>query len=336
MKKSIWKQGALLVLALILAISLASCGKKDGGAGQVTDPAKLNSDATTTPAATASAKSTKYPLTVKDATGKSFTFEKAPEKIISVSPAETEALFAIGLGDQIVGVSDFDDYPEAAKSKPKMGSIVKPNQEALIAANADIVFTGVSMKSETVEKLREMKLSVFKVEPKKLDDVIANITLFGQITDRQENAEKVVAKMKADRQLVTDAVKSLKQEDRTKVYIEFSPGWTVGSGEFMDELITLSGGVNVAADTAGWHQISEEKIIEQNPGVILYAKDAIDEKSKKKLDQIVRERSGWNQIDAIKNNRIIGLDGNLLSRPGPRLTEGLLEMAKGIHPELVK
>jgi iron complex transport system substrate-binding protein len=336
MKKRIWKQATLLALTLILAISLASCGKKDEGTVQVTDPAKLNSDVTTTPAATASTKNTKYPLTVKDATGKSFTFEKAPEKIISVSPAETETLFAIGLGDQIVGVSDFDDYPEAAKSKPKMGSIVKPNQEALIAANADIVFTGVSMKNETVEKLREMKLSVFKVEPKKLDDVMADITLFGQITDRQENAEKVVAKMKADRQKVTDAVKNLKQEDRQKVYIEFSPGWTVGNGEFMDELITLSGGVNVAAGTKGWHQISEEKIIEQNPGVIFYAKDAVDETSKKRLDQIVRERSGWNQIDAIQNNRVIGLDGNLLSRPGPRLTEGLLDMAKGIHPELVK
>jgi iron complex transport system substrate-binding protein len=340
MKKSSWKQLALIVLALVLAISLAGCGKTSTAGGDLTTPAKLSSEATnsasTTTAPTATAKQTKYPLTVKDATGKEFVFEKAPTHIVSVSPAETEALFAIGLNDQIVGVSDFDDYPEAAKSKQKMGGIVKPNTEAMIAANADFIITGVSMKPETVEKLRVLNLNVFKVEPKKLDDAMADITLFGQITDHQEQAEKVVAKMKADRQKVVDAVKTVKEEAKKKVYIEFSAGWTVGSGEFMDELITLSGGVNVAADLAGWHQISEEHIIQQNPNVILFAKDAIDDKSKKTLDQIIRERSGWNQIDAIKNNRVIGLDGNLLSRPGPRLTDGLLEMAKGIYPELVK
>jgi iron complex transport system substrate-binding protein len=340
MKISTWKQLALIVFALVLAISLAGCGKKTNTGGELTSPAKLSSEATNsvsaTPAPAGAAKQTKYPLTVKDATGKEFVFEKAPMHIVSVSPAETEALFAIGLNDQIVGVSDFDDYPEAAKSKKKMGGIVKPNTEAMIAANADLIITGVSMKPETVEKLRALNLNVFKVEPKKLDDAMADITLFGQITNHQEQAEKVVAKMKADRQKVVDAVKSVKQEAKKKVYVEFSAGWSVGSGEFMDELITLSGGVNVAADMKGWHQISEENIIQQNPNVILFAKDAIDDKSKKTLDQIIRERSGWNQIDAIKNNRVIGLDGNLLSRPGPRLTDGLLEMAKGIYPELVK
>jgi iron complex transport system substrate-binding protein len=339
MKKSTWKQLELIVLALVLAISLAGCGKKSNAGGELTTPAMLSSEATNSASATtapAAAKQTKYPLTVKDATGKEFVFEKAPTRIVSVSPAETEALFAIGLNDQIVGVSDFDDYPEAAKSKKKMGGIVMPNTEAMIAANADLIITGVSMKAETVEKLRALNLNVFKVEPKKLDDAIADITLFGQITDHQEQAEKVVAKMKADRQKVLDAVKSVKQEAKKKVYVEFSAGWTVGSGEFMDELITLSGGVNVAADMKGWYQISEEKIIQQNPNVILFTKDAIDEKSKKTLDQIIRERSGWNESDAIKNNRVIGLDGNLISRPGPRLTDGLLEMAKGIYPELVK
>jgi iron complex transport system substrate-binding protein len=340
MKKSTWKQFALIVLALVLIFSLAGCGKSSNAGGELSTPAKLSPEATKSASAAtapaAAAKQTKYPLTVKDATGKEFVFLKAPAYIVSVSPAETEALFAIGLNDQIVGVSDFDDYPEAAKSKKKMGGIVKPNTEAMIAANADLIITGVSMKPETVEKLRALNLNVFKVEPKKLDDAMADITLFGQITDHQEQAEKVVAKMKVDRQKVVDAVKSVKQEAKKKVYVEFSPGWTVGSGEFMDELITLSGGVNVAADMNGWHQISEEKIIQQNPNVILFAKDAVDQQSKKTLDHIIRERSGWNQIDAIKNNRVIGLDGNLLSRPGPRLTDGLLEMAKGIYPELVK
>jgi iron complex transport system substrate-binding protein len=336
MQKKFVKKALILIVALTTAVSLAACGKKDM---EISNPSKLGGDSTKAPTATtlpAAAKKTVYPLKIKDATGKEFTFEKAPERIASVSPAETEALFAIGVEANVVGVSDFDDYPEAAKSKQKLGSITKPNQEALIAANANVVFTGVSMKVDTVEKLRSLNINVFKVEPKTLDDAIANIQTYGLITDHQEQAEKVVAKMKADRQKVVNAVKDVKQENKKKVYIEFAPGWTVGSGEFMDELITLSGGINVAADGKSYYQISEEKIIGQNPSVILFANGVVDSKSKKSLDEIIRTRSGWEAIDAVKNKQVIGLDQNMLSRPGPRLTDGLLEMAKGIYPELVK
>ena len=104
----------------------------------------------------------------------------------------------------------------------------------------------------------------------------------------------------------------------------------------MDELIKLSGGINVAGDGKGWYQISEEKIIGQNPAVILFANGVVDSKSKKPLEEIIRTRSGWDAIDAVKNKQVIRLDQNLLSRPVPRMTDGLLEMAKGIYPELVK
>ena len=282
MKQGSFKKGLILTLAVATAISLAACAKKET---EITDPSKLGGEGTKAPTtsaapAPAAAKKTTYPLKVKDATGKEFTFDKAPERIASVSPSETEALFAIGLEANIVGVSDYDDYPEAAKSKPKLGSITKPNMEAVIASNANIVFTGVSMSAESVEKLRAMNINVFKVEPKTLDDAINDIQTFGLITDHQEQAEKVVAKMKADRQKVVDAVKDVKQENKKKVYIEFAPGWTVGSGEFMDELITLSGGINVAADKAGWYEISEEKIIQQNPNVILFANGVVDPRAR--------------------------------------------------------
>jgi iron complex transport system substrate-binding protein len=336
--KAQWMRKAVAWAAAgTLALALAGCGAAgQGGPAAQAEPAKTAAPQTGGGEPAASAKKTQYPLKEKDATGKEFTFDKAPAKIASVSPAETETLFALGLGDKIVGVSDYDDYPAEAKSKPKLGGIVKPNTEAMIAAGADIIFTGVSMNKDVVEQLRGMNLNMFKVEPKTVADVMNDVLQFGRITDRQEQAEQVVAKMKADLQQVQDAVKSVKPEQRKKVYVEFSPGWTVGKGEFMDELITLAGGVNVAADTQGWNQISEEKIIQANPDVIIYAKDVTDEKTKKTLEQMIRERSGWDKINAIKNNRVIGLESGPFNRPGPRLTQGLLEMAKAIYPELVK
>lgn len=333
MKAKWMKKSALLLMTAALAAA-AGCGAKEKDANKIVEPAKAVSNQEK-PAAPAAAKKTQYPFTVKDATGKEFTFQKAPAKIVSVSPAETEALFAIGLGDSIVGVSDFDDYPAEAKSKPKMGGITKPNSEAVIASGADVVFTGVSMKKDDVEQMRGLGINMFKVEPKTIADVMNDVLLFGQITDHQEQAEKVVARMKADLTKVQDAVKGLKPEQRKKVYVEFSPGWTVGKGEFMDELITLAGGINVA-DKPGWNQINEETIIQANPNVILYSQGITDDKTKKKLEDLIRERSGWDKIDAIQKNQIAGLDANLLSRPGPRLTEGLVAMAKVIYPDLVK
>lgn len=334
-KKRYLRQWATAVAGLTLAAALAACGSgaTTPNPGKLVDPPIAQSSQQE---GTAQAKRTTYPLKVTDATGKEFVFEKAPERIASTSPSETEILFALGLGDKVVGVSDYCDYPAEAKSKPKLGSITKPNEEALIATGADLVLTGVSMKAPTVDKLRELKINLYQVQPKTIDDVLANIMKMGEIFDRQAEAQKLVDQMKADRQSVVDAVKSLKPEQKKKVFIEFSPGYTVGSGEYLSELIETAGGINVYASEKGYVKLSEEKVIAENPQVILYPKNLIDDKSQKTLDQIIRERSGWDRIEAVKANRLAGVDKDTTSRPGPRITEGLKEIAKGIYPELVK
>jgi iron complex transport system substrate-binding protein len=276
---------------------------------------------------------TAYPLIVKDDFGTEITFDAAPQKIVSLSPSETEGLFAIGLDEQIVGVSDNDDYPEAALSKPKMGGF-QVNVESVVAAEPDLVLvTGTMIKQETIKSLTDLGINVFLSNPKTIADVMEHIKTIGQITDHQAEADQVVKQMQDELNQVTEAVKSVK-EDKKKVYIEFSPGWTVGKGEFMDEMITLAGGVNVASDVEGWSQINEENIIKANPDVILYAKSVIE--NDKTLAEIIKGRSGWDQIAAVKNDQVIGMDDNLLSRPGPRLTKGLIEVAKAIYPELMQ
>ncbi|OAB39222.1 cobalamin-binding protein [Paenibacillus macquariensis subsp. defensor] len=330
--KQLWKNWATGALAIMLVLSLAACGVNNEPK-QGTEPAPTEQ---VTPPVEEASVATVYPLTVKDATGESITFKEAPKKIVSISPAETESLFALGLDEQVVGVSDYDDYPAAATTKPKMGGLYNPNEEAIIAAQPDLVLTGISMSVEAAKHLRDLGITIYKTDPKSVDDVISNIEVFGQITDHQAEAKTVVDKMKQERDEVTEAVKSLTPEQKKKVYIEFSLGWTVGSGEFLNELINLAGGVNVAADTVSFHEISEEKIINDNPDVILFTKNFIDDKTKKTLDQIIKARSGWDQINAVKNNAIHGLDDNLVSRPGPRVTEGLKEIASAIYPELVK
>lgn len=335
------KKLLLSLLAASLLLMLAACGAENNVSGDSEAAATVAA----TPAATASetedaqasddALKTVYPLTEKDATGQEFTFEKAPEKIVSTSPAETEILFALGLNDRIVGVSDYDNYPPETESKAKVGGVVEPNAEAIVAAGADLVVSGISIKETALEHLRSLGLTVFSTDPNSVDDVLNDILLLGRITDTQPAAEALVADMKADIQQVQDAAAAVKDEDKKKVYIEFSPGWTVGSGEFMDELITLAGGVNIASDVPGWSQINEEKIIQDNPDVILYTLGTTDD-SGKKLDELIYGRSGWSEITAVKNKQVFGLDGDVLSRPGPRITQALKEISNALYPGAVK
>jgi iron complex transport system substrate-binding protein len=325
-----------LLLVVLLSLSIAACG-----AGSTGDSAAKNgaspaaSQPAVKPADAAGATATKYPLKMKDTTGTEITLQKAPQRIVSTSTAETEILFALGLGDRIVAVSDFDNYPEEAKTKPKVGGVSAPNVEAVLAANADLVITGISIKEDALGKLRSLNLPLYKFEPKSIDDIFANVLVLGQLTDKQKEAQELVDKMKKEIDRIKTAVSAVKPEQKKKVYIEFSPGYTVGKGEFMDEVLTLAGGINIAADTKGYNKINEEKIIQDNPAVIFYTTGTKD-KAGQTLDQIIKSRNGWDKIEAVKNNQLVGVNQDTLNRPGPRIVEGLLTIAKGIYPDLVK
>ncbi|WP_068786808.1 ABC transporter substrate-binding protein [Paenibacillus phocaensis] len=332
-----WRRiGSLGLLALLLV--LAACGNNNAvnqGTGNAAEAAQQTQNAGTNAAANQpAAGETTYPYTVTDSAGKAFTFEAAPERIVSLAPSETEVLFALGLDEQVAGVSDLDDYPEAVKDKPRMGGF-QVNVEAIVAAQPDLVLAASLIDEATVKSLTDMGLKVFQSNPKTITAVMDHIQTIGEITNHQAEAAEVVGKMKQEVQTVTDAVGSLSEDQKKKVYIEFSPGWTVGKGEFMDEMITLAGGLNVASDVEGWSEINEEQIIQANPDVILYAKSVVDENNKTLAD-IIKGRSGWDQITAVKENRIIALDDNLLSRTGPRVTQGLIEVAKAVHPDLIQ
>ncbi|CAM4370195.1 hypothetical protein GCM10007362_16520 [Saccharibacillus endophyticus] len=320
--------------ALLLALSLAACGQSQSVAApeptetETQTAEQAPAEAADTTEAVEAASQTVYPLTLTDATGTEVTFDAAPAKIVSLAPSETETLFALGLDEQIVGVSDNDDYPDAAKSKPKMGGF-ELNTEAIVAAQPDIVFVADVTDDATVESLRGLGLSVFKFNPDTLEDVINDIATYGEITDRQAEAKDVTDKMRADMEKVRTAAASIDEADRKTVYLEFSPGWTVGKGEFMDELISASGAINAAEATTGWSEVDAEAVIQADPDVILYSQLSVDPKT-------IKDRSGWAAIAAVENDQLFAIDDNLVSRPGPRLSEGLIEVFNAIYPDALQ
>ncbi|WP_168119046.1 ABC transporter substrate-binding protein [Paenibacillus sp. HB172176] len=331
-----WKKAILPALIALMMVFMAACGANNdsntnnngaNNGGQAS--ATVQPTAESTPEAAAGAPSeTTYPLTVKDATGTEIIFEQAPTAIVSLAPSETETIYAIGAGEYVVGVDAYSNYPEEATKVEQIGDMTT-NIEAVVALNPDLVLASPSLNADAVSKLRELGIAVYASEPKTYDETIAKIEEIGKIVNKNAETAAVAEHMRQVKQEVTDAVKGA---DPKKVYLEFSPGWTVGSGEFLDELITLAGGVNIANGQAGWYEVNAEEVIKENPQVIIYP-DFGEEKSS--ILAGIETRPGWDVIDAVKNNQMFAVTNDPLVRVGPRLADGLLELAQTIHPELV-
>lgn len=318
---------------LIFVLLLGACGAPNtddtgkqpanaegaAGSGEAADQAAEKGDSS----------QTNYPLTVKDDTGTEVTIEQEPQKIISVLPSDTEIAFALGLDKQIIAVTDNDDYPEQVNEKEKVGGM-ELNIEKIVSLEPDLVLAGL-LNGEAVQKLRDLGITVLVSEGENLDDTYASIKLIGEVTNRTEQAEEIVRKMKTDVKQIEQLVADIPEGERVDVWLEVSPDlFTAGAGTMLDELVAIAGGNNVAAEELeGWGQLSEEKVVALDPDII------VGTYPEEQLKQAVEERQAWSEVEAVKNGNIYGIDGNLLNRPGPRLTEGLWKLTELFYPDVV-
>jgi iron complex transport system substrate-binding protein len=317
---------AFPLIALLLLLSVvAGCG---GAAPKETAPTQPATAQKPAPAA-ATGKQTTYPVTVKDDLGRDVTIPAEPKRIVSVAPSNTELLFALGKGSVLVGRSDFDDYPAEVASIPSIGGWMPPNFEKIVAAKPDLMLLVGGSDDARKKLVEEYKLNVFVLDPQTFDQAYDGIKRLGVAINAQEAAEKVVADMQAAVKEVTDKV--AKATAKPKVYYEVwdEPLMTVGAGTYIDDMIRIAGGINVAADTKGWATVNAELIAKANPDIIIASSADIEGK--------IKARPTWAEFKAVKDGKVVVVaDANHVSRPGPRLVLGLQFFAKTIHPELFK
>ena len=257
----------------------------------------------------------------------------APDKprYISLAPSTTEILFALGLDEEIAAVSSFCNYPPKAMLKEKIGDFSRPNIEKIVSLRPDFIFCTGLEQEPVVNQLKRLGFNVYVSDPSNIEELFDTITDIGRITNREREAAQLLKKMQADIDEVNSKVRDIPQEKRTKVFIEIwhEPLMTAGKGSFIDALITLAGGVNIAHDIGRpYSNFSAEKVVSLNPGCIIMA--YMDERAPLKL---VAARFGWSNIDAVKHKRIFNdIDPDILLRPGPRITEGLKELYKRLYP----
>lgn len=269
-----------------------------------------------------------YPVTIKDDAGNEVTITKQPERIVSLAPADTELLFAVGGGKQVVGVTTYCDYPEEVKSIAKVGDFAAPNIEAVAAAKPDLILATAGVQADVVKQLQALGATVVVIDPQTLDGVYTDIQRVGDIVGSHDEASDLVKSMRAD---VADVQKAVSKEPSVTAFVEIgqNPLYTVGSGTLIDELVKLAGGTNVVT-AAGYVPYATEQVVKANPSVYLATKGSGSDPAQ------IEKRAGYSAIDAVKNGRVIILDDNLVSRPGPRAVQGLKEIAKGLHPDAFK
>jgi iron complex transport system substrate-binding protein len=337
------------VLLIVLLTLLAACGSP---AATLAPTAAPTANATAVPTAVPTTAPTTvpttvpstptpapFPLTVTDGAGRKVTIAKQPARIISLAPSTTEILFAIGQGPKVVAVDDLSDYPAEVKNLPKVGSF-KPNFEQIVAKQPDLVLAaGGLLAPDNLKQLEDLKLTVVEIgsAATTMDSIMADITLAGRVTGAPDQAKTVTDAMRKRLDDLTAKGKTLGAVSSPVVYWELdatdaSKPYTVGPGNFINDIIALAGGKNAFAKAAlPFAQISGEQVVAANPNVIILSDAAYGVS----VEQ-VKARKGWSTIDAVAKNRVFPIDDNLVSRPGPRVLDGLEAALKLIHSESFK
>ena len=272
-----------------------------------------------------------------DGLNRTVKFKGPAQRIVSLAPSNTEILFAVGAGSQVVGRDMFSDYPDAAKSVQDIGgSNGKYDIEAIVALHPDLVLAGEINPPEMVASMEKLGLTVYYLKnPATLEEMYTNVETVGSLTGHSSQASKLVDSLKARVAAVDGKIAPL--NSRLSVYYELdatdpTKPYTAGPGTFVSLLISRAGGSNIGDSmTSQWAQISLEQVVAANPAIIILGDSAYGTT----VDS-VKQRSGWGGLAAVQNDRIYPFDDNLVSRPGPRLVDGLEALAKLLRPDLFK
>lgn len=321
----------LLITTLLIFTLLAAC--TSANTEEMPAPVNMTEAPTAAPIVP-----TDSPVIVTDQRGKEFQFEQPVQRIVSLAPSNTEILFAVGAGSQVVGRDTFSDYPaEAAKVADIGGGFGALDTETIIASSPELVLAADLTPAEQIQALEDLGLTVFVLgNPIDLPGMYENLRTVARITGHIAETEtlidsltKRVSKVEEKLAGVTDRPLVLYELDGT----DPNAPWVPGPGTFVNTLLTMAGGDNMSATLDGaWVQVSLETIIEMDPDLILLG----DAQWGGVTPEMVAERGGWDALTAVQEGKIHPFDDNLVSRPGPRLVDGLEELSKFLHPELFK
>jgi iron complex transport system substrate-binding protein len=259
--------------------------------------------------------------------------KKYPARIVSMAPSITEVVFALGLGDRVVGVTDYCDYPPEAEEKPTIGGVSNPNMEAIVALDPALVIAlPIASHQGLFRSLNQLGIKVITLPNDTLEDLFNTIRTIGKETSTQEAAEEMIGRLQAK---LSEMSEKVAQSPRRKVMfvVGEDPLFVAGGGTFIDELISIAGGTNIAGDSLSkYPRLGIEGVVSRAPEVILYTSFNF-ELTPERDARAKKLWSAYPSLPAVRDGRICGLVADHVTLPGPRLALGVEEMARAIHPE---
>lgn len=317
--------------SIIFALVLTACGAP-ASIPEATLPAP---EVNTTQTTATPFPQTTYPLTITDGLQRTLTLDAPAQRIISLAPSNTEILFAIGAGPQVIGRDPLSDYPAEAQAVTDIGdTYIQLNVELIISMEPDLVLAAEITPPEQVAQLEQVGVVVFWLaNPRDFEGLYANLITVGQLTGHDIEAATLAESLRTRVSAVQNAVTSV--VDKPVVFYEVdgltdpNAPYTAGTGTFIDLIINAAGGQNAAGALEGYKQMSIEELLVQNPDFILLGDSAYGA-----TPEIVAQRAGWGELAAVLANQVLPFDDNLMSRPGPRMIDAVEQLARLLHPNL--
>lgn len=261
---------------------------------------------------------------VTDDTGRKVELPSEVTRAVSLAPNITEIVFAVGAGDKLVGATTFCDHPEAAKKIARVGDTLKPNIETIVSLRPDVVFVSTASQLEAFTNVLERQgISVFVTGPDSVETVFRSMISIGDVLGKKEEAQKVVDGLKARVRKVKDQAGRTKYEAPQTVFVQIDPTlYTVGKGSFITDLVSVAGGRSVTADIeTAYPKVSKEAARAYDPRIVILS-DSPDNRE---------PNEAFSDSQALREGRVVRIDADVLSRPGPRIVDALEQIFKAIH-----
>jgi iron complex transport system substrate-binding protein len=273
-------------------------------------------------------------MQITDQLGRMVTFNGTPQRIISLAPANTEILFALGLSNRIVGDTTYCDYPAAAQNVSKVGGFSDPNIEEIVALKPDVVFAAPIHEAQVIPQLENLGIKVVAINPTTINETYDAIELVGNVTGVQKAADTLVGTMRERINAVTSLVTNLSDEERPNVFyvVWHDPLMTAGDDTLPGQLIELAGGKNIFGNLSSYPTVSLEAVLDGNPDVII-AGTGMGSGADAPLNWAQNE-SRLQKTEALKDGKVFSINTDLTGRYGPRIVDALYEMLRLIHPDL--
>ncbi len=266
-------------------------------------------------------------LQITDSLNRTVDVPESPNRIISLASSNTEILFALGLDQEIIGTTEFCTYPEAAKSKPRLGGFAPQtfNVEAIAALKPDLVLTSGEFHRPVMESLEKLGIRVAGFQGESIAEIEKNIKAIGRLVHRSKEAESVTAAMKSRLETIQNRVRKLPRKD-VFYLVSDDPLMTAGAKSMITEAIEIAGGRNLFADIPGdYVRISDEEVLRRNPAIILLPSLGHDGRTK--------PPAVLSSLEAVRTNRVYTIDADPISRPAPRIVDAIEQIARILHPE---